>query len=61
MVLESSDRDASAPARQRVRSLREPVATAVPEFHLTPYAGVAVLGRMPPRPSMLLITRARRH
>src|SRR5438477_451670 len=54
---------APLPRRRRMRrmppmsvcaSLREPVATLGAEFHLTPYAGVAVLGQDASAPKLLL-------
>src|SRR6267143_337119 len=55
VVLESSDRDAIGACLASVcASLREPVATAGAEFHLTPYAGVAVLGQDASSPKLLL-------
>jgi len=55
VVLESSDRDAIGACLGSVcASLREPVATAGAEFHLTPYAGVAVLGQDASSPKLLL-------
>ena len=55
VVLESSDRDAIGACLAGVcASLREPVATAGAEFHLTPYAGVAVLGQDASSPKLLL-------
>src|SRR5256885_15943601 len=51
VVLESSDRDAIDACLASVcTSLREPVATLGAEFHLTPYAGVAVVGEGGPSP-----------
>jgi len=55
VVLESSDRDAIDACLGSVcASLREPVATLGAEFHLTPYAGVAVLGQDASSPKLLL-------
>src|SRR5437879_6491560 len=55
VVLESSDRDAIDACLGSVcASLREPVATLGAEFHLTPYAGVAVLGQDASSPTLLL-------
>src|SRR6267378_439745 len=55
VVLESSDRDAIGACLGSVcASLRAPVASAGAEFHLTPYAGVAVLGQDASSPKMLL-------
>jgi EAL domain-containing protein (putative c-di-GMP-specific phosphodiesterase class I) len=54
-VLESSDRDAIGACLASVcASLREPVAAAGAEFHLTPYAGIAVLGQDASSPKLLL-------
>ncbi len=55
LVIESSDRDAVEGCVARVcASLREPIHSAGAEFHLTPYAGVAMLGRDASSPRMLL-------
>jgi EAL domain-containing protein (putative c-di-GMP-specific phosphodiesterase class I)/GGDEF domain-containing protein len=55
VVLESSDRDAIGACLASVcASLREPVAAAGAEFHLTPYAGIAVLGQDASSPKLLL-------
>jgi len=55
VVLESSDRDAIDACLGSVcTSLREPIATLGAEFHLTPYAGVAVLGQDASSPKLLL-------
>src|SRR3984893_10781612 len=55
VVIESSDRDAIGACLASVcASLREPIAAAGAEFHLTPYAGVAVLGQDASSPKLLL-------
>jgi EAL domain-containing protein (putative c-di-GMP-specific phosphodiesterase class I)/GGDEF domain-containing protein len=55
LVLESSDREAIEECLSSVcASLREPVAIGGAEFHLTPYAGVAVLGQDASSPKQLL-------
>jgi EAL domain-containing protein (putative c-di-GMP-specific phosphodiesterase class I)/GGDEF domain-containing protein len=55
LVLESSDRDAiEACVAQVCASLREPISAGDAEFHLTPYAGVAILGQDASSPQMLL-------
>jgi EAL domain-containing protein (putative c-di-GMP-specific phosphodiesterase class I)/GGDEF domain-containing protein len=55
VVLESSDRDAIGACLASVcASLREPIAAAGAEFHLTPYAGIAVLGQDASSPKLLL-------
>ncbi|HUN76054.1 MAG TPA: bifunctional diguanylate cyclase/phosphodiesterase [Steroidobacteraceae bacterium] len=55
LVLESSDRDAIEGCVSQVcANLREPVETGGAEFHLTPYAGVAILGQDASSPRMLL-------
>jgi EAL domain-containing protein (putative c-di-GMP-specific phosphodiesterase class I)/GGDEF domain-containing protein len=55
VVLESSNRDAIGACLASVcASLREPVAAAGAEFHLTPYAGIAVLGQDASSPKLLL-------
>ncbi|HEY0766859.1 MAG TPA: GGDEF domain-containing phosphodiesterase [Steroidobacteraceae bacterium] len=55
LVLESSDREAiSACVASLCASLREPVAAGGAEFHLTPYAGVAILGQDATSPRLLL-------
>ncbi|MDB6091887.1 MAG: hypothetical protein JWN85_4671 [Gammaproteobacteria bacterium] len=55
LVLETSDRDAiDACLSQVCASLREPVSLGEAEFHLTPYAGVAILGQDASAPKLLL-------
>src|SRR5881275_445991 len=55
VVLESSDRDAiDACLAGLSASLREPIAIGGAEFHLTPYAGVAILGQDASTPKLLL-------
>jgi EAL domain-containing protein (putative c-di-GMP-specific phosphodiesterase class I)/GGDEF domain-containing protein len=55
LVFETSDRDAIDACVSRVcASLREPVSIGQAEFHLTPYAGVAVLGQDASSPKLLL-------
>lgn len=55
MVLSSSDRDAIEACVTRIcASLREPVTIGDAAFHLTPYAGVAVLGQDGASPKSLL-------
>jgi EAL domain-containing protein (putative c-di-GMP-specific phosphodiesterase class I)/GGDEF domain-containing protein len=55
LVLETSDRDAiEACVSQICASLREPVSVGEAEFHLTPYAGVAILGEDASSPKLLL-------
>jgi EAL domain-containing protein (putative c-di-GMP-specific phosphodiesterase class I)/GGDEF domain-containing protein len=55
VVIESSDRDAIGACLASVcASLREPIAAAGAEFHLTPYAGIAVLGQDASSPKLLL-------
>jgi EAL domain-containing protein (putative c-di-GMP-specific phosphodiesterase class I)/GGDEF domain-containing protein len=55
LVIESADRDAiEACVAQTCRSLREPVRAGDAEFHLTPYAGVAVLGQDAASPKALM-------
>ncbi len=55
LVLESADREAiEACVAGLCGSLREPVAIAGAEFHLTPYAGVAILGQDASTPKLLL-------
>ncbi|MEP7245426.1 MAG: EAL domain-containing protein [Gammaproteobacteria bacterium] len=55
LVIESADRDSiEACVSQVCSSLREPVATGDSEFHLTPFAGVAVLGMDASTPKALL-------
>lgn len=55
LVLETSDRDAIEGCVAGVcASLREPVGVGESEFHLTPYAGVAILGQDASAPKLLL-------
>ena len=55
MVVESSDRDAIEACVSRVcSSLREPVSVGDAAFHLTPYAGVSILGQDGSTPKCLL-------
>ena len=55
VVIESADRDAiEACIAQVCTSLREPVRTGDAEFHLTPHAGVAILGQDASTPKLLL-------
>ena len=55
IVIESADRDAiEACVAQVCASLREPVRTGDAEFHLTPHAGVAILGQDASTPKLLL-------
>jgi EAL domain-containing protein (putative c-di-GMP-specific phosphodiesterase class I)/GGDEF domain-containing protein len=55
MVVESSDRDAIEACVSRVcSSLREPVSVGDVAFHLTPYAGVSILGQDGSTPKCLL-------
>jgi EAL domain-containing protein (putative c-di-GMP-specific phosphodiesterase class I)/GGDEF domain-containing protein len=55
LVLESSDRAAlSACVTELCASLRQPLAAGGAEFHLTPYAGVAILGQDASTPKLLL-------
>ncbi len=55
VVLESADRDAiDACVTALCASLREPVAIGDTEFHLTPFAGVAILGLDSSSPRTLL-------
>jgi EAL domain-containing protein (putative c-di-GMP-specific phosphodiesterase class I)/GGDEF domain-containing protein len=55
LVLESSNRDSIEACVTRVcASLREPVQFGDTIFHLTPYAGVAILGQDAGSPKMLL-------
>jgi diguanylate cyclase len=55
LVLETSDRETiDGQLRQVCASLREPIGLGDAEFHLTPYAGVAILGRDATSPKMLL-------
>lgn len=68
LVLESSDRVAISDCIRAVcASLREPLRVGGAEFHLTPYAGVAILGQDASTPRLLLdharaaATEARRH
>lgn len=55
LVFETSDRDAIESCVSRVcASLREPVSVGEAVFHLTPYAGVAILGQDASSPKQLL-------
>ena len=55
IVVESADREAiEACLAQVCASLREPVRTGDAEFHLTPHAGVAILGQDASTPKLLL-------
>ncbi|GAC1465127.1 MAG: hypothetical protein PVSMB1_14950 [Gemmatimonadaceae bacterium] len=55
LVLETSDRDAiEACVAQVCTSLRAPVSVGEAEFHLTPFAGVAILGQDTSSPKLLL-------
>jgi EAL domain-containing protein (putative c-di-GMP-specific phosphodiesterase class I)/GGDEF domain-containing protein len=55
LVMEESDRDAIETLVSEVcASLREPVAMGDAEFHVTPYAGVAILGQDATSPKSLL-------
>jgi EAL domain-containing protein (putative c-di-GMP-specific phosphodiesterase class I)/GGDEF domain-containing protein len=55
LVVESADRDAIESCVSRVcASLREPVHIGDAAFHLTPYAGVAILGQDGTSPNSLL-------
>jgi EAL domain-containing protein (putative c-di-GMP-specific phosphodiesterase class I) len=55
IVIESADREAiEACVAQVCTSLREPVRTGDAEFHLTPHAGVAILGQDASTPKLLL-------
>ncbi|MGH8298857.1 MAG: EAL domain-containing protein [Steroidobacteraceae bacterium] len=55
VVLESADREAIEACVARIcSSLREPIRTGDAEFHLTPYAGVAILGQDASTPKLLL-------
>jgi EAL domain-containing protein (putative c-di-GMP-specific phosphodiesterase class I)/GGDEF domain-containing protein len=55
MVVESSDRDAIEACVSRVcSSLREPVSIGDAAFHLTPYAGVSILGQDGGTPKCLI-------
>jgi EAL domain-containing protein (putative c-di-GMP-specific phosphodiesterase class I)/GGDEF domain-containing protein len=55
LVLETSDRSAiDSCVLQVCASLREPVSVGEASFHLTPYAGVAILGQDASSPKLLL-------
>ena len=55
LVLETSDREAIEGCLTKLcASLREPVAVGEAEFHLTPFAGVAILGQDASAPKLLL-------
>lgn len=55
LVLETSERDAvESCVAKLLASLREPVEIAEAQFHLTPYAGVAILGQDASSPKLLL-------
>ena len=55
IVIESSERDAIEACVTRVCcSLRDPILAGDAEFHLTPYAGVAMLGQDAATPKLLL-------
>jgi predicted signal transduction protein with EAL and GGDEF domain len=55
LVLETCERDAvEACVAKLCASLREPVEIGESEFHLTPYAGVAILGQDASAPKLLL-------
>jgi EAL domain-containing protein (putative c-di-GMP-specific phosphodiesterase class I)/GGDEF domain-containing protein len=55
IVLETADREAIESCVTRIcSSLREPVRAGDAEFHLTPYAGVAILGQDASSPKLLL-------
>jgi predicted signal transduction protein with EAL and GGDEF domain len=55
IVIESADREPiEACIAQVCASLREPIRTGDAEFHLTPYAGVAILGQDASTPKLLL-------
>lgn len=55
VVLESADREAIAGRVTDIcMSLSEPIRTGDAEFHLTPYAGVAILGQDASAPKLLL-------
>ncbi|MGA7537994.1 MAG: EAL domain-containing protein [Steroidobacteraceae bacterium] len=55
VVLESADReDIEACVARICASLREPIRTGDAEFHLTPYAGAAILGQDASTPKVLL-------
>lgn len=55
IVLETGDREAIGACMARIcASLREPIRTGDAEFHLTPYAGIAILGQDASSPKLLL-------
>lgn len=55
LVFESADREPIEACVTRIcSSLREPIRTGDAEFHLTPYAGVAILGQDASTPKLLL-------
>jgi EAL domain-containing protein (putative c-di-GMP-specific phosphodiesterase class I)/GGDEF domain-containing protein len=55
LVIESADRETiEACVVQICRSLREPIQAGDAEFHLTPHAGVAILGQDASSPKVLL-------
>jgi EAL domain-containing protein (putative c-di-GMP-specific phosphodiesterase class I) len=55
MVIESADREAlESCVAQVCASLREPIRNGDAEFHLTPHAGVAILGQDASTPRLLL-------
>ena len=55
VVIESADRDAIESCVGAIcTSLREPVSIGDAQFHLTPYAGVAILGQDASTPQLLL-------
>ena len=55
VVIESAERDAiEACVAQLCASLRDPIRAGDAEFHLTPYAGVAMLGQDAATPKLLL-------
>jgi diguanylate cyclase len=55
LVLESSDREAIEASVAKVcASLREPISAGDAKFHLTPYAGAAILGQDASSPQTLL-------
>ncbi len=55
LVFESADREPIEACLARIcSSLREPIRTGDAEFHLTPYAGVAILGQDASTPKLLL-------
>lgn len=55
VVLETGDREAIGACIARIcASLREPIRTGDAEFHLTPYAGIAILGQDASSPKLLL-------